>query len=329
MHWVEWGTDIILWLQQLGGWLAGPMEGISFLGTEYAYLFMLPALFWCIDTGLGMRVGVSVMTAVSLNGVLKLIFQTPRPFWINPDIYPHALETSFGLPSGHSMNAVGLWGRLAAAVNAKWLRMVFIVLIGLIAASRLYLGVHYPVDVITGLLAGSLLVWLLVRFEEPVLKWFQQRSLAHQVILLLVSTLLLIGFGWGVRQLQKDNPFPEAWLERTTALDPENDGHPLDLDGLVTSAGTLFGVMLGGVLLARWGKFTRSASWRQALLRYIAGILILIGIYFGLRLLHMEDPMLAGIYRYVRYTAAGLWVSYGAPRLFDRLGLVQPLQPGG
>ena len=40
---IEWGTGIILWLQQLGSWLKLPMAGFSFLGTEYAYLFLLPS----------------------------------------------------------------------------------------------------------------------------------------------------------------------------------------------------------------------------------------------------------------------------------------------
>lgn len=321
MHWVEFGTGVNLWLQNLGDWLAAPMEAISFLGTEYAYLFMLPALFWCIDAGLGLRVGISVMTAASLNSSLKLLFQTPRPFWINPDVHAHAVETSFGMPSGHSMNAAGLWGRLAAAVRARWLQAGFLLLILLIAVSRLYLGVHYPIDVITGLLAGAVLVWLLVRFENRILKWFLPLRFSTQTALLLFAAILLIGFGMGARGLRADTPVPEMWLERIQKLEPGSDPDPLDISGLISSTGTLFGVMWGGLMLHRQGGLTRSKDWKQALLRYITGILVLMAIYFGLKLLEPEQPLLESIFRFIRYSAAGLWVSIGGPLLFRKIDL--------
>ncbi|MBN1264016.1 MAG: phosphatase PAP2 family protein [Anaerolineales bacterium] len=317
---IEWGTGIILWLQQLGDWLQIPMESISFLGTEYAYLFLLPALFWCVDAGLGMRVGISVMAATGIYSSIKMVFRTPRPFWINPDIRPLAVETSFGAPSGHSMSAVGLWGRLAAAIKTRWLQVLLILLITLIAISRLYLGVHYPIDVLSGLLGGVILVWLLVRFEQPVLRWFLSLGIKSQIAVLLAVALILIGSGYAALHLQS-SPVPDAWLARIEELEPGKSGHPYDMSGLISSTGTLFGVMLGGLFLFRGGGLSRSASLKQALLRYSTGIIILVVLYFGLRQLHIDNSLIANIYRFLRYSIMGMWVSYGAPRMFSWLKL--------
>jgi membrane-associated phospholipid phosphatase len=320
---IEWGTGIILWLQQLGSWLETPMKAVSFLSTEYAYLFLLPALFWCIDAGMALRVGISVMTVNSLNSGFKLLLHTPRPFWINPDVKALAVETSFGAPSGHSINAVGLWGRLAAAIRTRWLKAFLILLIALIAISRLYLGVHYPIDVLLGLLAGTILVWLLVRLEKPVLRWFLSLEIWGQIASLLFAAIILIGFGYGASQIAKGTPVPELWLARVQEVDPGNPGHPYNLDGLISSAGTLFGVMLGGLFLYRCGGLSKSSDPQQAFLRYLVGIIVLVALYMGMRMLHFGIPWAVAIYRFIRYGILGFWVSYGAPWIFGKLQLAK------
>ncbi len=96
-----------------------------------------------------------------VNNALKLVFSRPRP-----DVFPWqttALSTSF--PSGHAMSATVCYGTVAYLVarlqKRRWARALTLggatVLILLICATRLYLGVHYPSDVIAGILVG--LAW--------------------------------------------------------------------------------------------------------------------------------------------------------------------------
>lgn len=96
-----------------------------------------------------------------LNQVLKLIFERVRP-----DIFPIIAESGYSFPSGHAMGAICFYGILAyfAGLGLKnrtvrWLLMssagIYIVLIGL---SRVYLGVHYPTDILAGYAAGA--TWL-------------------------------------------------------------------------------------------------------------------------------------------------------------------------
>jgi undecaprenyl-diphosphatase len=96
-----------------------------------------------------------------LNGVLKLGFNRPRP-----SIMVHTVHTvSSSFPSGHAMSAAIVYStvaylaaRLHKRLWARWLVMLTaLVLIVLISFSRLYLGVHYPSDVLAGVVIG--LAW--------------------------------------------------------------------------------------------------------------------------------------------------------------------------
>lgn len=111
----------------------------------------------------------AILGAWLLGVVLKQIFRRERP----PIINHLVTETSFSFPSGHSVFAGVFYTTIAILVSRlipgtrPWLRRVAIALCaGLavsIALSRVWLGVHYPTDVLAGLLVGSataLGVWL-------------------------------------------------------------------------------------------------------------------------------------------------------------------------
>ncbi|HMN61370.1 MAG TPA: phosphatase PAP2 family protein, partial [Anaerolinea sp.] len=101
---------IIFWLQSAGAWLRAPANFFTFLGTENFYLLVMPALYWCVDAGLGLRIGLILTVSGSVNAMLKLAFHTPRPYWVDPHVQAWSTEASFGLPSGHAQNAAAIWG---------------------------------------------------------------------------------------------------------------------------------------------------------------------------------------------------------------------------
>jgi len=104
---------------------------------------------------------VSTFGGLVLNGILKLGFNRPRPSIFLPEV--NTVSSSF--PSGHAMSAAIVYGTvayLAARLHRRrWARVLvmtaaFIVIV-LISVSRLYLGVHYPSDVVGGVAIG--LAW--------------------------------------------------------------------------------------------------------------------------------------------------------------------------
>lgn len=119
-----------------------------------------------------------LVLAATLGGLiastlLKFAFARPRP-----EIVPHlSLVQTSSFPSGHSMLAAtvyltlgALLGRFAASLRLKaYFLLVALVLTFLVGASRVYMGVHYPTDVLAGWAAGlawALLCWLFARYLQ-------------------------------------------------------------------------------------------------------------------------------------------------------------------
>jgi len=106
-------TLINLWLQNLGDWLYLPMQFFTFMGYQEFYLLFIPIIYWCLEPKMGIRLGVGLMCSAALNGILKLTFHSPRPYWVDQRVRALSTESSFGMPSGHAQNSVVFWGLLA------------------------------------------------------------------------------------------------------------------------------------------------------------------------------------------------------------------------
>lgn len=315
---IDFGIRFIAGLQSLGEWQTLPMKFFSFLGTEEFYMLVLPVLYWCISSALGMRVAVILMLSGGINDAFKLLFHGPRPYWISTDVQGFASETSFGIPSGHSQNAAAVWGIMAAWINKGWVWITAILIIFFIGISRLYLGVHFPHDVLSGWLIGLLLLWLTLRFWDPVTAWAKKQTLGRQIIAGFLASLCLlllpvIAYAW-----TKSSGWqaPPEWASYATQA--------VSLDGAMTSGGTLFGLLAGAAFLARWGWFDEKGAWWKLVLRYLLGVAGVLAIRYGLKFIFPEgETLLALSLRYVRYAFIGFWVTGGAPWVFLKLKLAE------
>lgn len=319
---MEFEITITLFFQNLGNWLAPIAEGLSFLGTEVFYILLLPALYWCIDAGLGFRIGVMLVVTNSLNGYLKILFHSPRPFWVDPRVKAIAAETSFGLPSGHSQNAASIWGLLAGKVRKNWVTIVSIAAIILIGLSRIYLGVHFTRDVLVGWLIGGITIILFLLLEKPVTAWIIKKSLAYQILMALLFSILIIAIGLASVALTAGWQLPTEWAQQASTsgnvvIDPFN------LEWCFTISGVWFGFVSGYAwLLKKKGKIVVSGAISTRILRYIIGLAGLVVVYAGLKLVLPENPAWLGLtLRFLRYGLIGLWVSALAPWLFEKLKL--------
>ena len=107
---LQWELTVNLFFQGLGAWLSPIMAAITWLGSEYFYILFMALLYWCVDTTLGIRVGLILLLSNSVNSLFKVLFHTPRPYWIDSRVKALVYESSFGLPSGHAQNAMSIWG---------------------------------------------------------------------------------------------------------------------------------------------------------------------------------------------------------------------------
>lgn len=322
----DWSIHFILAFQQIGEWLLLPMLFFSFLGTEQFYLLFIPILYWCIDTTIGLRVSLILGVSNCLKEVLKLVFHQPRPFWYNEAVQARALETSFGIPSGHALLAAAVWGMLAASAKRKWVRVIALLLILLIGLSRLYLAVHFPTDVVFGWLIGFLLVWLFLRFERPFLDWLNSLKMITRLVVVFAISLGFIGLGVLARWLLADWQIPAIWLENFARNFPEEPPlNPIDLSSLVSTAGVLFGFSAGAIWIFAGSGFDAGGPIWKRLLRYVLGMLGGLVLFMGLDAIFPEgQDWLAFTLRYLRYALTGFWMTGLAPLIFIRLKLADP-----
>ncbi|MBU1661651.1 MAG: phosphatase PAP2 family protein [Chloroflexi bacterium] len=319
------GITVVLFFQGLGNWLTTPMEIVTFLGSEEFYLLFLPAIYWSIDAALGIRVGVILLLTTSLNALLKWSFHLPRPYWYDSRVLGMHAETGFGVPSGHSQTPAAILGLIAVSVKRRWASILLITLIGLIGISRLYLGVHFPHDVLLGWFFGWLSLWLFLRYENNIKTWLSKQGLGKQVAAILFTSLAIILVGGLILGTLNGFEIPSEWIENALADQPDGLPDPLNLKSVITPSATLFGLGVGALWLNTRGGYSAKGNWWQRLLRYLVGIVGVLLIWAGLDAVFPEGPsLMAYSLRFLRYALVGIWVSMAGPLLFFKIGLAQP-----
>ena len=315
------GIRVIVLLQS-ATWLQAPMRLFTFLGYGDFYFLILPALYWCIDARLGIRMGLIVFASSMFNELGKLAFHEPRPYWVSLQVKALAAEPTFGIPSGHAQNGVAIWGMLAASVRRRAVWVGAIVLVFLISVSRLYLGVHFPHDIVAGWLIGASILWAFLALWEPVSRRLAGLGLGRFTLILMgICGLFLAADGIMVMSL-RNHITPAAWVANAAraggAAIPD-----ISMQSMLTYTGAFLGFALGLRWMNQRGGFTPSGSIWRRLLCYAVGLAGVLILYIGLKVvLPSGEDMLGSTLRFVRYGAAGLWIAGGAPALFLRLGLI-------
>lgn len=306
--------DVVRVLQSGPPWLRDVAEVVTFLGDAEFYLLAFPLLYWSISRKLGLHLGMILLLSASLNAVLKLTFATPRPIFLDPELGAIG-ETSYGVPSGHSQNAVALWGLLAAEMRSRawWVFSVTVIL--LLGWSRLQLGVHFPIDTVVGFTVGAALLVAYLRWREPVMTWFEQHSPTRQVGVAFALSLLIIGLAVIARVALTGGSVPTDWI----GIDPEDP--PYSLDAAVTATSALFGIISGIILLRQRGGFSSDGTWWRRALRYPIGLAGVAAIWLGLGAAPTGDDVVRLVIRYIQYGLIGVWIGGLAPLLFITLRL--------
>lgn len=309
----------VIAFQAMGDWLIAPMRFFSFLGTEEFYILILPILYWCIDAGLGIRVGVIMLFSSGLNLIFKIFFTGPRPYWISTEIKPLWGEIYFGIPSGHAQTSVAVWGSMAAYLRRRWAWIVAIFLMLMIGLSRTFLGAHFFVDMFAGWLIGGLLLWLFLRYWDPVAAWASRQSLGRQILYAFLVSLGMISLGLLAVYVTRNFEIPEIWIINAARAGDEELA-PFTMNGIITSAATLFGLLVGVAWMATRGGWQASGPiWKRAA-RYVVGVIGVLVIWYGLGLVFPRGETLVPFtLRYIRYALLGAWVSAGGPLIFTKL----------
>ncbi len=287
---LQWGLEVIRAVQQVQSpLLNGFFFTVSGLGSSFFLLLVLPALFWCVDYRLGMRVAVACTLSAFCNSSLKVLFAQPRPFDLDPTL-GIGRAGGYGLPSGHAQESMVLWGSIAHFIGKKWCWALTAAILLLIGLSRVYLGVHFPTDVFAGWTVGIILLWLYVISGSGIENWISARKTAIQVLLALAVPLGLLLMHGGVV--------------------------------VVYQSGMLLGIGAGAIVKAHVVSFASPCTKERAVARYGIGIIVLVLSLSLLRVFYSHQPQTAHLAAgFFHAVFNGAWISLGAPCLFRLLKL--------
>jgi hypothetical protein len=301
------------------------MEFFTFLGYENFFFLVLPLVYWSIDARVGLQIAFILTTSNYLNAIVKMLFAAPRPYWVSAQVEPLSVEHTFGIPSGHAQNAAAIWGVMAASaqrVGKRWAWVAALVLTFLIGFSRLYLGMHFLHDVLLGWLLGIVLLILFLWFWDPVAAWLKEKTMSQQVMIAFIVSLLMIAIGLLSSTPLNAYVFPVEWTDNALRAGPLPD--PVSVEGILTSAGSLFGLAAGAAWIASRGGYETAGPLEKRALRYVIGLVGIMILWYGLgEIFPRGESIVPLILRYIRYSLVGFWVVGGAPWLFFHFKLAR------
>ncbi|MBP3633970.1 MAG: phosphatase PAP2 family protein [Oscillospiraceae bacterium] len=272
---------------------------ITHLGAELVFMILAVVLYWCVSKAEGLYLLAVGCLGTTVNQFLKITCRIPRPWVKDPGFTiveaARADATGYSFPSGHTQSVTGVFGCLARNSSRRWFQWLCIIFIALTAFSRMYLGVHTPLDVGVSLVFGSVLVFALY----PLKKRMEQHPAAS--LWLLAALTAINAAYWCYAAFY---PFPAD-------ADPVQLAHGVENAAKLT--GALVGMLLGCALEQRFIRFREQAPVLGQILKVVLGLAGVLAIKEGMRFL--PDAVRYGL---MTFFAGGIWpMSF---KWFERLG---------
>lgn len=251
---------------------------ITEFGAETIAIALLAVIYYCYNKDIGKTLGYICINSMMLNSVVKSLFLADRPFQYEGKEYLRVLDeakdgaTGTSFPSGHSQSAGSLYTSLIILFKNKWIRIISAILLVLVPISRVYLGVHFPGDIVVGVLLGigtSLLGAFLINYFK---KKGYSLYILYSISLVIFLPFVLINIS---------NPLVSATFK---------------------AYGLYVGFVLGCLIEEKKVNFDYNVKWYYKLIRIIIGAILLLGIKSGVKVVfNMIDFIPKNILDLIRY----------------------------
>lgn len=237
---------------------------VTNLGGEAVFIVAAIVVFWCLNKSCGYYMMTVGFAGTIINQFLKLWFRIPRPWVKDPNFTivesARAEATGYSFPSGHTQNAFAVFGAPARFFKNTALRIVFILLIALTAFSRMYVGVHTPLDVGVSLIVGTILVFVIYPFFRDMDKNPKKVYIIFGIFIVLAAAFVA---------------FVELY-DFPADIDAENYA-----SGLKNAYMILFcaiGLMLTFFIDTKYVRFPTQAVWWAQIIKVVVGLAILLAL---------------------------------------------------
>ena len=237
---------------------------VTNLGGEAVFIVAAIIVFWCLNKSCGYYMMTVGFAGTIINQFLKLWFRIPRPWVKDPNFTivesARAEATGYSFPSGHTQNAFAVFGSPARFFKNTALRIIFIFLIALTAFSRMYVGVHTPLDVGVSLIVGTILVFVIYPF-------FRDMDKSPKKVYIIFSIFIVLAAAFVAFVELYDFP---------ADIDAENYA-----SGLKNAYMILFcaiGLMLTFFIDTKYVHFPTQAVWWAQIIKVVVGLAILLAL---------------------------------------------------
>lgn len=243
---------------------------ITICGEQIVLISIISIIYWALDKKFGEYIAYSVLTSVLLNNAIKDIFKMKRPIGEEGiRTLREQTATGYSFPSGHTQGASSFYGAMAIYLKKRVMYIIATVMIILIGFSRLYLGVHYPKDVIVGGILGVLTSLICYKLYNRV---------ENKMLLYVITFAIFI---------------PALTF-----------AHSADF---IKGMGTYLGFIIGIYIEKKYVNFSTEGSTGNKIIRVLLGIVILLVLQLGLKVLLPSGRVFSFI-RYVLISLVGIGV---------------------
>ena len=247
------------------------MSVITLLGGELFFMVIAVTVFWCVSKREGYYLMIVGFFGTVINQFLKILCCVPRPWIKDPDFTivesARAEATGYSFPSGHTQNAVATYGGIARYTRRGWLRVVLVVLTVLIAFSRMYLGVHTPLDVGVSFLIAAVLVLVVY----PLMEEADRRPvvLTYTILAMVVCSGAFVGY---------------LYMRGDTGATAEDTANYVSaLENGWKLLGATLGMLVSNIADRKHIRFETQAVWWAQLIKLVVGFACLLAIRSGLK----------------------------------------------
>ena len=241
---------------------------ITILGEIWLPILICSIVYWCVDTKFGIYLfslfGFQLLTAQ----LFKMIACVYRPWILSDKVHPVELAITaakgYSFPSGHSATAASVLGGLAYInKNNKIICAAIISLIFLVGFSRMWLGVHTPQDVVTGLTIGFILVF----WMNAAINWAEKNRNRYLFLSLIIDIFAVLALIY----ICYFNKYPYDYIAGKILVNPQGA-----IYSSINCFGYAIGLINGAFLCRRLTDFdAKNGSLKSKFIRGITGAILI------------------------------------------------------